>query len=61
MSRALLLLYICSYLGERYDAYMTEAQQMVSEFGQTVALDCEQEEETDSDVPCSATLYLTGV
>ena len=41
---------------------MTEAQQMVSEFGQSVALDCELEEEThgDHDTPCSATIYLSG-
>lgn len=57
----LLIIIVCTYLGERYNAYMTEAQQMVSEFGQTVALIYEQEVETDSDVPCSATLYLTGV
>lgn len=52
--------YICLYLGERYGAYMSEAQQMVSEFGQSVTLDYDQEEETDNDIPCSATLYLTG-
>jgi prefoldin subunit 5 len=49
------------YAGERYFSYMSEAQQMVSEFGETVAtLDTQDSEETDSILPCSATLYLTG-
>ncbi len=47
--------------GERYFSYMSEAQQMVSEFGETVAtLDTQDSEEADSILPCSATLYLTG-
>ena len=47
------------YAGERYHAYMSEAQQMVSEFGESVATS-DVQEETDSLDPCSATLYLTG-
>ena len=45
--------------GERYFTYISEAQQMVSEFGQTVAT-LKTEEEMDSILPCSATIYLTS-
>ena len=45
--------------GERYFAYISEAQQMVSEFGETLG-PLETEEEMDSILPCSATLYLTS-
>ena len=38
---------------------MSEAQQMVSEFGETLGT-LETEEEMDSILPCSATLYLTS-
>ena len=39
---------------------MFEAQKMVSEFGETVAALDTTQEEVDSTLPCSATLYLTG-
>ena len=51
--------HIMHYAGERYFAYMSEAQQMVSEFGETLGT-LETEEEMDSILPCSATLYLTS-
>lgn len=48
-----------NYAGDRYSAYMSEAEQMVSEFGKSVAT-LDVREDTESIVPCSATLYLTG-
>ena len=51
--------HIMHYAGERYFVYMSEAQKMVSEFGEKVTT-LGTEEETDSILPCSATLYLTS-
>lgn len=38
---------------------MSEAQQIVSDFGETVAT-LDTQEEMDGISPCTATLYLTG-
>ena len=48
------------HAGERYSAYMSEAQQMVSEFGQSLTPECESQESFDDDLSCPATLYLSG-
>ena len=55
-------LILCVYTGERYSAYMSEAQQLVTEVGQSLMMpSLPSQDEVDYAISCPATLYLSGM